>query len=129
MKTVCVAKVLVGPLGPGRPAWELLVRMVVSGSSPRKVRNGLRGEGIGGAFGTREAGVGIVGEDGGERVVAAEGEKRFGAGDDDSFLVDSGLDVDHGVGRGGIDGGLHGLVLALGADRQFAVRGGERTSE
>jgi hypothetical protein len=41
MKTVCVANVLMGPFGPGRPAWELLVMTVVPGSSPRKVRNGL----------------------------------------------------------------------------------------
>src|ERR1019366_2942769 len=41
MKTVCVAKVLMGPFGPGRPVWELLVMTVVPGSSPRKVRKGL----------------------------------------------------------------------------------------
>src|ERR1019366_2891299 len=82
--------------------------------------DGLRGEGVDGAFRSGQAGVGVVGNDGGERVVAAEGEEGFGVGDDDALLVDSGCDVNHGGGRGGIDGGLHGGEGAIGGD------GGER---
>jgi hypothetical protein len=72
--------------------------------------------------------VGIVGDDRGAGVVAAEGQKWFGVGDDDALLVDSGLNVDHGVRRGGIDGRLHGLVFALRANGQLPAGGGERTS-
>jgi hypothetical protein len=73
--------------------------------------------------------VGIVGDYGCERVVAAEGQGWLGVGNNYALLVDSGLDVDYGVGRRGIDGGLHGLVLGLGANGQFPAGCAERTNE
>ena len=91
--------------------------------------DGLCGEGVDRAFGAGQSRVRIASEDRLHRVVAAQGEERFGGGHGDAFRVGSGQDVDDGVRPRRIDCGLHGMEGPGRRNCQFAIGGEERGGE